>query len=88
MRQHPQQANNLADNGYSSINQILLADFKDGKWDQNLGARKWVYDDNDLAYREALSNEPVEDDIESIDRLVLTAIPDDYFFEEEYQNPD
>jgi hypothetical protein len=42
-----------------------------------------------MAYREALRVDLIEDDIQSFDGSVHTAIPDDHFFEEEeHQNPD
>jgi hypothetical protein len=91
MRENPQEANNLFDNGHESIRPVLLADCNDGKRDEYLGAPYWVNDDNDMAYRETLPVEPVEDDIQSFDELVQTVIPDDHFFfeeEEEHQNPD
>jgi hypothetical protein len=89
MRENSQQANNMFDSGHPTINRIIMADFKAGKRDEYLGAPFWVYDDNDMAYREALPIEPIEDDIESFDGSVYTAVPDDHSFEEEeYQNPD
>jgi len=66
----------------------MLADYKDGKCNDYRGAAYWVYDDKDMAYRKILPIEPVEDDIQSFDGSVWTAIPDDHFFEEEHQNPD
>jgi len=41
MRQNPQEANNLADNGLKSTDQIMLAHCKDGKRDKYLGAPYW-----------------------------------------------
>jgi len=82
MRENPQEADDLADDGHESISRILLADFKDGKSNEYLGAPCWVYNDKDMAYRQALPEEPDEDDIESFDGYVRTAIPDDHFFEE------
>jgi hypothetical protein len=38
MKENPQVANNIFDNGHSTINQLILADFKDGKRDEYLGA--------------------------------------------------
>jgi hypothetical protein len=38
MRENPQEGNNLADNGHESICRTLLADYKDGKRDEYLGA--------------------------------------------------
>jgi len=90
MKENPQVANNMFDTGHPTIDQIILADFRVGKRDEYLGAPYWVYDDNDVAYREALSEQPVEDDIQSVDGSEHTAIPEDHFFEkdEEHQNPD
>jgi hypothetical protein len=66
-----------------------MADFMAGKRHKYLGAPFWVYDDNDVAYREALPESQVEDDIESFDCSVHTAVRDNHFFEEEiHQNPD
>jgi hypothetical protein len=87
MRENPQEAKNLFDNGHESISRVLVADFKDGKRDEYLGAPYWVYDDNDMAYCEALPEAPIEDDIESLDGSVRTAISDDHFFDEEHQHP-
>jgi hypothetical protein len=90
MRENPQIANNMFDTGHPTIDRIIMADFKAGKRDEYLGAPFWVYDDNDVAYREALPIEPIEDDIQRFDGSVHTAVPDDHFFEEEeeHQNPD
>jgi len=87
MRENLQEANDFADNRHQSVCRIMLADFKDGKWSEYLGAPYWVYDDNNMACREDLSIEPVEDDIESFDGSVQRAIPDDHIFEEVHQNP-
>jgi len=38
MRENPQEANNSADNGHESINQIMLAAFKDRKRGEYHGA--------------------------------------------------
>jgi len=86
MRENPEEDNNLFDNGHDSINRILFADFEGGQRDEYLGAPYWIYDDNDMAYREALPNQPINDDIEHFDESLRTAIPDDHFFEEEHQN--
>jgi len=84
MRANLQEADNVANTGHMSINQIMLADFKDGKRDEYLGAPYWVYENNNMAYREALPDEPVED--ESSDESIQTVILDDHFFEEEHHN--
>jgi len=89
MRENPQVANNMFDTGHPTIDRLILADFSAGKRDEYLGASNWVYDGNDMEYREALPEEPIEDDIQSFDGSVHTAVPDDHFFEEEeHQNPD
>jgi hypothetical protein len=67
MKENPQEANNMFDNHYPVINRLIMADFRTGKRDKYLGAPYWVYDDNDVAYCEALPVEPVEDDIQSFD---------------------
>jgi len=67
MGENSQEANDLADNGHSSINRIMLADFKNGKKDKLLGALYLVYNDHDIAYHKSLPNEPVTDNIESFD---------------------
>jgi hypothetical protein len=41
-----------------------------------------------MAYHENLPNQPIDDEIESFDGSVRTAIPDDHCFEEEHHNPD
>jgi len=68
----------------------MFADFKDGKRDEYLGAPYWLYDANHMAYREPLPSDQIEDNIESFEGSVRTAIPDNHFFEEEedQQNPD
>ena len=67
----------------------MEADFNDLKSDEDLSAPYWVSNDNNIAYREAIPNEPIADDIESFNGSVRTAIPDDHFFEnEECQNPE
>jgi len=90
MKENPQEANNMFDNHHPVIDRLIMADFRAGKRDEYLGAPYWVYDDNDMAYHEALSEPLVEDDIETFDSSVHTAVPDDHFFEEEeeHQNPD
>jgi len=45
----------------------MLADFKYGKREEYLGAPYWGYNNEDMPHREALSNQPSEDDIESFD---------------------
>ena len=89
MRENPQVANHMFNTGYPTIDQLILADFKAGKRDEYLGAPYWVYDDNDMAYRETLPEQPVEDEIQSFKGSEHTAIPDDHFLEEvEHQNLD
>jgi len=89
MRENPQEANNMFDTGHPTVDRIILADFRAGKRDEYLGALYWVYDDTDMAYRETLLEQPVEDDTQSFDGSEHTAVPDDHFLEEEeHQNPD
>jgi len=80
MRENPQEANNMFNNGNPTIDRFILADFRAGKRDEYLGAPYWVYNDNDMAYRETLPEQPVEDDIQSFDGSEHTAISDDHFF--------
>jgi hypothetical protein len=88
MKENPQEANKMFDNHHPVVDRLVLANFRAGKRDECLGAPIWVYDDNGVAYREALPDEPIKDDIQSFDGSVRTAIPDDHFFEEEHQTPD
>jgi hypothetical protein len=90
MRENLQQANDMFNDQHPAVNRIVLADFKARKRDKYLGAPFWDYDDNDRGYRKALPVKPIEDDVQSFDGSVHTAIPDDHFFkeEEEHQNPD
>jgi hypothetical protein len=70
MRENPQEAKDSVDDGYESICRVLLADIEPAKRDKYLGAPYWVYDNNDMAYRENLLNQPVEDKIKSFDGSV------------------
>jgi hypothetical protein len=89
MKENPQEANKMFDNHHPVVDRLVLANFRAGKRDECLGAPIWVYDDNGVAYREALPDEPIKDDIQSFDGSVRTAVSDDHFFdEEEHQNPD
>jgi len=88
MRENPQDADNMFDNGHPTIDRIILADFRAGKRDEYLGALYWVYHNNNMAYCETLPERPIEDEIQSFDCSEHSAIPDDHFFEEEHQNPD
>jgi len=81
MRENPQEANDLADSGHESICRIMLADYKDGKRFQYLGAPYWVYHDHDMAYRQILAIESVENDIETFNHSVRTATRDNHLFE-------
>jgi len=88
MKENHQEAINMFDNHYPTIDRLIMPDFRAGKRDEYRGAPYWVYHDNDEAFREALPVEPIEDNIQSFDGSVHTAIPDDHFFEEEeHQNP-
>jgi hypothetical protein len=88
IRENSQEAKNLFDNGHVSICWVLLADFNDQQREEHLGASNWVYDNNHMAYSETPPVDPMEDDIQSFDGSVRTAIPDNHFFEEELQNPE
>jgi hypothetical protein len=67
---------------------MIVADFRAGKRDEYLGAPYWIYNKNDMVYREALPKRSIEDDLPSFDGTVHPAVPDDHFFEEEeHQNP-
>jgi hypothetical protein len=87
LKENPQEANNIADNRYSSINPIMWADSKVGKWDKFLQPPCWVYDDNNMPYSKALTVQTIEDAIGNFNGSMWTAIPDDHFFREEHQNP-
>jgi len=87
MKENPQEANIQFDNDYLTINRLIMANYNSGKKDEYRGALYWVYDDRSMPYREALPNQAIEDNIETCHGLVRTAIPDDHFFEEEYQIP-
>jgi hypothetical protein len=86
MKENPQKAKDMFDNHHPVINRLVIADFRAGKRDEYLGAPYWVYDDNNVAYCDALPMEPNNN--ESFNGSEHTAIPDEYFFEEQDQNPD
>jgi hypothetical protein len=90
MSENSKEANDMFDNHHPVVNRLITADFRAGKRDEYLGAPYWVYDDNNVTYREALPVEPIEDDIQRCDGSVHTAVSNDHFFEEEeeHQNPD
>jgi len=54
MDENPQVANNLVDNGHEIVARLMRLDFIEGKRDGYLGAPYWVYDADDMAYREHL----------------------------------
>jgi len=54
MDENRQEANDLVDNGHEIVARLMRADFLKGKRDGYLGAPYWVYDADDMAYREAL----------------------------------
>ena len=61
----------------------MRADFLEGKRDGYLGAPYWVYNANDMAYREALPQQPEQPDerilIEELDReSIQTVVPADH----------
>jgi len=51
----------------------MRADFLDGKREEYLGTPYWVYDANDMAYRESLPQQPQQPNervlIEELDRI-------------------
>jgi len=55
---NPQETNDLVDNGHEIIARLMQADFREGKGDGYLGGPYWVYDANDMAYREQLPQQP------------------------------
>ena len=73
----------------------MQADSKEEKRDGYLGAPYWVYDANDMAYREHLSQQPEQsnerisieelDRIEEFDESIRTVVPADPFVEDEHQ---
>jgi len=84
IRENPQEANDQFNNGHPTIYRLIMADYESGKQDEYLGAPYWVYDDNNIAYRNTLPNQSVEDNIGSFDGSVRTGTPDDHFFQEEH----
>jgi len=92
MDKNPQEANNLFDDGHPTINRLMLAGFEKGKRDGYLGAPYWVYDANNMAYREALPDQPNDgvlieelERIDEFDESIRTVVPADHFLEEEHQ---
>jgi len=96
MEENPQEANNLVDNGYEIIARPMRADFLEGKRDGYLGAPYWVYDANNMAYREQLPQQPEQPNepvlIEELDRIkefdesIRTVVPADHLLEEHQQS--
>jgi len=95
MDENPREANNLIDNGHEIIARLMRADFLEGKRDGCLGTPCWVYDANDMAYREHLPQQPEQpnerillaelDRVEEFDESIRTVVPADHFLEEEHQ---
>jgi len=95
MDENRQEANNLVDNGHEIIARLMRADFIEGKRDRYLGAPYRVYDANDMAYREALTQQPDQpnkrilieelDGIEEFVESIRTVVPADHFLEQEHQ---
>ena len=73
MDENRQEANDLVNNGHKTIARLMRADFLKGKKDRYLGAPYWAYDANNMAYREALPQQPDQPDegilIEELDRI-------------------
>jgi len=96
MDENPQEANDLVDNGHEIIARLMRADVLEGERDRYLGAPYWVYDANNMAYREALPQQPEQlnervlieelDRIEEFDESIRTVVPADHHLEE-HQNP-
>ena len=94
MDENPQEANDLVDNGHTTIARLMQADFLEGTRDGYLGAPYWVYDANNMAYQEALPQQPDQfnqrliqelDRIEEFDECIRTVVPADHSLEEEHQ---
>jgi len=68
--ENPQEANDFVDNGHETIARLMRADFLEGKRDGYLGAPYWVYDANNMAYREALPQQPEQPD----ERVLIEAL--------------
>jgi len=96
MDENPQEANDLVDNGHEIIARLMRADVLEGKRDRYLGAPYWVYDANNMAYREALPQQPEQlnervlieelDRIEEFDESIRTVVPADHHLEEHQQS--
>ena len=92
MDENPQETNDLVDNGHEIIARLMRADFLQGKRDGYLGAPYWVYDANNMAYREHLPQQPEQpnkkilikelDRIEEFDESIRTVVPADHVLEE------
>ena len=98
MDENHQEANDLVDNGHPTIARLMPADFEEGKRDGYLGAPYWVYDADDMAYQEALPQQPELpneriiigelDRIEKFDESIRMVVPADHFLEAEHQQTD
>jgi len=96
MDENPQEANDLVDNGHEIVARLMRVDFLEGKGDGYLGAPYWVYDANNMAYREALPQQPEQpndqvlieelDRVEEFDESIPTVFPADHFSEEHQQS--
>jgi len=86
MDENPQEANDLVDNGHETIARLMRADFLEGKRDGYVDAPYWVYDANNMAYREALPQQPEQPDerilIEELDKSIRTVVPADHHLDE------
>ena len=88
MDKNPQEANDLVDNGHPTIARLIKADFEEGKRDRYLGAPYWVYDANNRAYREALAEQPNEEEqIEEFNESIPMMVTAHHFLEEKHHNP-
>jgi len=80
MKEILQEANDQFYNGHSTINQLIMVEFKQEKYDDFLGASYWVYNNKTMAYHETLPNHLNYDEIEYLDQSVQTTIRDQNFF--------
>jgi len=96
MDENPQEANDLVDNGHTTVARLIQADFEEGNRDGCLGAPYWVYDANNMAYREASPRQPEQlnkpvlieelDRIKEFDESIRKVVPADHFLEEHQQS--
>jgi len=95
MDENHKEANNLVDNGHEIVAWLMRTDFLDGKRDGYLGAPYWVYDANNMAYRESLPQQPEQHNerilieelerIEEFDESIRMVVSADHLLEEGHQ---